>query len=662
MEIKITQSQFDLFKNGEITSSFEDVDVNNDGQITNADLEAAQDDAVKSDIQKLLDGVDEEAELLDFNLSDLAPEEKASTDTPATSNEANVAQTPATNETSNADANAVAPAVSNEASTPVRTDNGDGTYSTTTTKDDGSSVKATYDSTTNKLLKEEITKEDGTKVTKTYNNDEKISRSEKQNADGRVLRSAEYTYNEDGSYTRVAKNMVKATTVTTDFDSEGKKLKSVKTGENSASSTTVYTYNEDGSYVATTTNDLTGRVTEDTFDAQGRKISSVTKNRQGNPTGYTSYEYNQNGSYQAITTNPINGMITTMNFGVDGRKISAMLMNNGIMMANYSFAYVMNNLGGFAINQINVLNGVATSYQFNALGILTQQINTMPDGSQVITNFQYNPDGSFSKIITTSPQTKTVIQNFGANGMLQSQMNLYPDGSTQAMKFDIFGRAVSNTITVPNDNGTFTATSIMFNTGKTVVTELDSDKKKISGVSKNKGGKTISTSKFEYNEDGSYTQTITNVSNGSTTVRNYDKDGNLKSSVTKDSNGVVTKRTKIDDEGNKRVVNYTDGKPATATKSDSSGKELSSTLYNHNEDGSFNTVTTDSATGDTATRYFNVDKKITRREDKDKDGNLTKESSFEYNEDGGYTKTTTDAATGEVTTEQYDKDGKKIEA
>jgi len=71
MEIKLTQTQYDAFKNGTVTTSFEMLDVNDDNVITQADLTAATDDKIKKDIQELLKKTDEEAELKNFDLDEI---------------------------------------------------------------------------------------------------------------------------------------------------------------------------------------------------------------------------------------------------------------------------------------------------------------------------------------------------------------------------------------------------------------------------------------------------------------------------------------------------------------------------------------------------------------------------------------------------------------
>jgi len=71
MDIKLTQTQFDVFKAGLVTTSFEMLDVNDDNQITDADLTAAQDATVKKDIQELLKKKDEDTELKTFDLDEV---------------------------------------------------------------------------------------------------------------------------------------------------------------------------------------------------------------------------------------------------------------------------------------------------------------------------------------------------------------------------------------------------------------------------------------------------------------------------------------------------------------------------------------------------------------------------------------------------------------
>ena len=58
--MEINKVNFESFKTDEITKSFEDLDVNGDGRITNADLSATQDSAIKSQILSILNDVDDE--------------------------------------------------------------------------------------------------------------------------------------------------------------------------------------------------------------------------------------------------------------------------------------------------------------------------------------------------------------------------------------------------------------------------------------------------------------------------------------------------------------------------------------------------------------------------------------------------------------------------
>lgn len=58
--MEINKITFESFKTDDITKSFEDLDVNGDGKITNADLSATESSAIKSQIKTLLNAADDE--------------------------------------------------------------------------------------------------------------------------------------------------------------------------------------------------------------------------------------------------------------------------------------------------------------------------------------------------------------------------------------------------------------------------------------------------------------------------------------------------------------------------------------------------------------------------------------------------------------------------
>ena len=69
--IKLTQAQYDAFENGTVTTSFEMLDVDKDGNITEADLNATQNEKIKQDIQTLLNQADADSELKEFSLEEI---------------------------------------------------------------------------------------------------------------------------------------------------------------------------------------------------------------------------------------------------------------------------------------------------------------------------------------------------------------------------------------------------------------------------------------------------------------------------------------------------------------------------------------------------------------------------------------------------------------
>ncbi len=61
--MEINKISFESFKTNDITKSFEDLDVNGDGKITNADLSATENSTIKSQIKTLLNAADDEPAL-----------------------------------------------------------------------------------------------------------------------------------------------------------------------------------------------------------------------------------------------------------------------------------------------------------------------------------------------------------------------------------------------------------------------------------------------------------------------------------------------------------------------------------------------------------------------------------------------------------------------
>ena len=71
MDIKITQAQFENSKIIDISSTFEQLDVDKDGSITDKDLSATTNSTIKADIQKLFEQVDEDYDITDDDIDDL---------------------------------------------------------------------------------------------------------------------------------------------------------------------------------------------------------------------------------------------------------------------------------------------------------------------------------------------------------------------------------------------------------------------------------------------------------------------------------------------------------------------------------------------------------------------------------------------------------------
>jgi len=71
MDIKITENQFDAYKNKLSIDDFKTLDVNGDNVLSKEDIETSNNDEVKSALQNLLSQVDEETDVENFDLNDL---------------------------------------------------------------------------------------------------------------------------------------------------------------------------------------------------------------------------------------------------------------------------------------------------------------------------------------------------------------------------------------------------------------------------------------------------------------------------------------------------------------------------------------------------------------------------------------------------------------
>ena len=94
-KVQLSQSQYDAFAAGEITKSFEQLDLNNDGTITNEDLALAGNSSAKSQITTLLNKAEEDSTLKEFSLDSInelvaAQATKAGTRTGAANNTSNL--------------------------------------------------------------------------------------------------------------------------------------------------------------------------------------------------------------------------------------------------------------------------------------------------------------------------------------------------------------------------------------------------------------------------------------------------------------------------------------------------------------------------------------------------------------------------------------------
>ncbi|MCR4880522.1 MAG: hypothetical protein K6A44_01025 [bacterium] len=186
---------------------------------------------------------------------------------------------------------------------------------------------------------------------------------------------------------------------------------------------------------------------------------------------------------------------------------------------------------------------------------------------------------------------------------------------------------------------------------------------------------------FDVNNDGKINQSDINAAEDSalkTEITNIlhmaDEESGLDSDADFDTNENATKssenaqstststKTKTLKDG--KVVVYTldaSGKKISAKSTDKKGVVREST-YSYNSDGSFVKTTTNTTTGDVATKTYGANGKPQSSIVKDKNGKAIKQISWAYNADGSYTKITTNLTTGVTSTREYDASGKLTSA
>ena len=150
------------------------------------------------------------------------------------------------------------------------------------------------------------TKDDGKEVITTYNSNGKPVYTKTKDKDG-VERETTYSYNDDGSYTKTTINKSTGKTVTKNYDSAGKQISAKSVDKKGIERNSTYSYNDDGSYIKTTVNAKTKAKSKTKYDSEGNQISKTSSSTYKESSNRkvktnTEYKYNSDGSYEKITT------------------------------------------------------------------------------------------------------------------------------------------------------------------------------------------------------------------------------------------------------------------------------------------------------------------------------------------------------------------------
>ncbi len=275
-----------------INKAFEDLDVNNDGKINQADINAAQNNALKAEITNILNMADEESGL--DNDADFDADENAKKSSESTQGTTTKTKTLKDGKVIVYTLDASGKKISGK-STDKKGVVRESTYNYNS---DGSFVKTTTNTTT------------GDVATKTYAANGKPQSSIVKDKNGKAIKQINWTYNADGSYTKVTTNLTTGATSTREYDASGKLSATNKINKKGQMVNTKVNYNSDGTYTKTSVNKSTKVQTVKTYDAQGRILSETkTKNYKAGKSGgkygnreakeitTITYTYNADGSY-----------------------------------------------------------------------------------------------------------------------------------------------------------------------------------------------------------------------------------------------------------------------------------------------------------------------------------------------------------------------------
>lgn len=246
-----------------------------------------------------------------------------------------------------------------------------------------------------------------------------------------VRKTESYAY--DASGRLVTTTHADATTVTYQYDDDGR-VTGIK-DENHASPNTTYTYDPAGrqTSVAQTLNGVAGSVvTSYAYDTNGDLLSVTDPNgnvtsydyddfgrmrRQVSPvTGTTTYSYDPAGNL--LTTSDANGAVSTRTFDALGRILSAS-SSRSATTESVAWVYDTGTFGRGRVASMTDPTG-ETTFTYDRRGMLARESRTVGTASYV-SSFQYDADGN---------RTKTT----------------YPSGKVASFVYDHAGRPVSASV------------------------------------------------------------------------------------------------------------------------------------------------------------------------------------------------------------------------
>jgi RHS repeat-associated protein len=296
-----------------------------------------------------------------------------------------------------------------------------------------------------------------------------------------IVAETTQTYDEAGQVTSVTDPLGKITRY--EYDQLGRVSKQIAPNDG----VTTYRYDDVGNVLSTT--DPTGAVTEGTYDYLGRTLTSTEVVRQANTNYTTTYTYDDTAAQQTSTVTSAAGVNSTTTYNAAGEPLTVKDGANNVTSYTYdsegrttrttrpdgSYATVTYDMADRATDTAEYsptgvklssqsarydrasnmvattdARGTTTTFEFDATGALTKEIQPISGSDAIETTFGYDLEGNRTRF--TDGRGNAFYTTYNSWGLPESQIEpataVHPDAAdrTFTIAYDKAGRPVTQTL------------------------------------------------------------------------------------------------------------------------------------------------------------------------------------------------------------------------